>query len=67
MPHVIDHSYARKSLQACNIIKKWKQTFEVARAYLEKVSRQMKKWADLKRKPLKFQDDDQVLIKLRPE
>ena len=62
MPHVIDHPYARKSPQAYNFTKEWKQTSD-----LEKVSRRMKKWADLKRKPLEFQDDDQVLIKLRLE
>ena len=37
MPHVINHPYARKSLQAYNFTKEWKQTFKVARAYLEKV------------------------------
>ena len=38
---------------------------KVARAYLEKVSRRMKNFADLKLGPLEFQVGDQVLIKLR--
>ena len=50
MPHVIDHPYAGRSPQAYNFTKEWKQTFEIARAYLEKASRRMKKWADRKRR-----------------
>ena len=65
MPHVIDHPYAGRSPQAYNFTKEWKQTSEIARVYLEKASRRMKKWADQKRRSLEFQAGDQVMIKLR--
>lgn len=37
------------------------------RAYLEKASKHMKKWANKKRHPFEFRVGDQVLIKLRLE
>ena len=60
MPHVIDHPYGGRSPQAYNFTKEWKQTSKIARAraYLEKVYRRMKKWADRKRRALEFQDGD---------
>src|ERR1051325_4082626 len=67
MPHVIDHPYTGKSPQAFNFTKEWKETSEVAKTYLERASKRMKKWADQKRRPLEFKAGDQVLIKLRPE
>jgi len=67
LPHIIDHPYAGKNPQAHNFTKEWRQTVEIARAYLEKASKHMKKWADKKRRPLEFRAGDQVLIKLRPE
>ncbi|KAA0056480.1 reverse transcriptase [Cucumis melo var. makuwa] len=47
--HLVDHPYVGKNPQALNFTKKWKQTTNIARAYLEKASRWMKKWADKKR------------------
>ncbi|KAA0063945.1 reverse transcriptase [Cucumis melo var. makuwa] len=67
LPHLVDHPFAGKNPQALNFTKEWKQTNDIARAYLEKASKQMKKWADKKRWPLEFRARDQVLIKLRPE
>ncbi|KAA0053382.1 reverse transcriptase [Cucumis melo var. makuwa] len=67
LPHLVDHPFAGKNPQALNFTKKWKQTNNIARAYLEKASKRMKKWADKKRRPLEFRAGDQVLIKLRPE
>ena len=67
LPHIIDHPYAGKNSQAQNFTREWKQTTDIARAYLEKASKHMKKWADKKRRPLQFRAGDQVLIKLRPE
>lgn len=34
---------------------RWRQTSEIAHAYLEKIYQRMKKWTDLKRMPLEFQ------------
>ncbi|KAA0057858.1 reverse transcriptase [Cucumis melo var. makuwa] len=67
LPHLVDHPFAGKNPQALNFTKEWKQTNDITRAYLEKASKRMKKWADKKRRPLEFRAGDQVLIKLRPE
>ncbi|KAA0051292.1 reverse transcriptase [Cucumis melo var. makuwa] len=67
LPHLVDHPFAGKNPQVINFTKEWKQTNDIARAYLEKASKRMKKWADKKRRPLEFRAGDQVLIKLRPE
>ncbi|TYK28654.1 reverse transcriptase [Cucumis melo var. makuwa] len=67
LPHLVDHPFAGKNPQALNFTKEWKQTNDIARAYLEKASKRMKKWANKKRRPLEFRAGDQVLIKLRPE
>ncbi|TYK15559.1 reverse transcriptase [Cucumis melo var. makuwa] len=67
LPHLVDHPYAGKNPQALNFTKEWKQTNDIPRAYLEKASKRMKKWADKKRRPLEFRAGDQVLIKLQPE
>ncbi|KAA0053608.1 reverse transcriptase [Cucumis melo var. makuwa] len=67
LPHLVDHPFAGKNPQALNFTKEWKQTNDIARAYLEKAWKQMKKWADKKRRPLEFRAGDQILTKLRPE
>ena len=66
LTHLVDHPYARKNPQAHNFTRKLKQTMDIARAYLEKASKQMK-WADKKRRPLEFRVGDHILIKLRPK
>ncbi|KAA0041707.1 reverse transcriptase [Cucumis melo var. makuwa] len=43
LPHLVDHLYVGKNPQVLNFTKEWKQTNDIARAYLEKASRQMKK------------------------
>ena len=65
-PHTVDE-YRGRNPRAFNFTKDWKKTTEIARAYLEKASKRMKKWADQKRRPLEFKAGDLVLIKLRPE
>ncbi|KAA0063713.1 reverse transcriptase [Cucumis melo var. makuwa] len=59
LPHLVDHPFAGKNPQALNFTKEWKQTNDIARAYLEKASKWMKKWADKKRRPLEFRTGDQ--------
>ena len=66
LPHTVDE-YRGRNPQDFHFTKDWKKTTEIARAYLEKASRRMKKWADQKRRPLEFKAGDLVLIKLRPE
>ena len=53
--------------RAFNFTKEWKKTTEIARAYLEKASKRMKKWVDHGRRPLEFQLGDKVLIKLQTD
>ena len=38
----------------------------MARAYLAKASKKMKKWADAKRQPLEFEEGELVMVKLLP-
>ena len=54
LPHLVDHPYVGKNPQAHNFIREWKQTTDIARAYLEKASKQRKMWADKKCRPLEF-------------
>ncbi|OMO75693.1 reverse transcriptase [Corchorus capsularis] len=67
LPHTYVELYRGKSPRAFTFAKEWKQNTEVARAYLEKASKQMKRWADKDRKPQQFQVGDLVLVKLVPE
>ncbi|KAJ7978485.1 Ty3/gypsy retrotransposon protein [Quillaja saponaria] len=56
-----------KSPKAHHFTKDWKQNIDIARAYLEKASKRMKKWADKGRRQLEFQVGDLVLVKLTKE
>ena len=53
LPHIVDE-YSGKNPQAFNFTKEWKKNTRIARAYLEKTSRRMKKWADQSRRSLEF-------------
>ncbi|KAA0042049.1 reverse transcriptase [Cucumis melo var. makuwa] len=55
LSHLVNHPYIRKNPQAHNFMKEWKQTTDITRAFLEKASRRMKKWADKKRRLLSFE------------
>ena len=66
LPHTVDE-YNGKNPRAFNFTKEWKKSIEIARAYLEKASKRMKKWADRGRRPLEFQPGDKVLIKLQSD
>lgn len=56
--------YSGPSPKAYQFAKEWQTHADIAKAYLEKASRRMKKWADQKRRPDPFQVGDQVLIKV---
>ena len=53
--------------KAHHFTKDWRKNVEIARAYLEKASKRMKKWADKGRRDLEFKIGDLVLVKLMPE
>jgi len=67
LPHTVQEVYKGKNPRAFNFTKEWKANADIARSYLEKAAKRMKKWADQSRKPREFQEGDMVLVKLLPE
>lgn len=51
LPHTVMESYDGRSKKAYEFTKEWEQNTDIARAYLEKASKRMKKWADQNRRP----------------
>ena len=45
----------------------WHEQLDIAKAYLEKASKKMKKYADKHRRDLEFQVGDMVMVKLLPQ
>ena len=66
-PSSLATSYEGKSPAAFKFAKSWHEQAEVARAYLHKAAKRMKKWADKKRRHVEFQVGDLVLVKLLPQ
>ena len=66
LPHTVDN-YRGGNPRAFRFTKDWKTNVDVARAYLEKASRRMKKWADQGRRPLEFKVGDMVMVKITAE
>ncbi|TYK25835.1 reverse transcriptase [Cucumis melo var. makuwa] len=66
LPHLVDHPFAGKNPQALNFTKEWKQTNDIARAYLEKTSKRMKKFRGRKDQRLvrKYEGPVEVLKKV---
>ena len=58
--------YAGTSPAAFNFSKEWQCQREIARTFLTRAAKKMKKWADQGRKPANFQVGDLVLVKLQP-
>ena len=56
--------YTGSSPSAYHFAKEWHLNADIARAYLEKAAKRMKKWADLGRLPQEFKVGDLVLVKL---
>ena len=46
---------------------KWYEKVDITWAYLDKATRKMKKWANLKRHHVEYKEGDQVMIKLLPQ
>lgn len=67
LPHTVQEVYKGKNPRAFNFTKEWKANADIARSYLEKAAKRMKKWADQSRKPREFREGDMVLVKLLPE
>ncbi|KAE8690049.1 hypothetical protein F3Y22_tig00110929pilonHSYRG00045 [Hibiscus syriacus] len=67
LPHTVDETSQGRCPRASNFVGEWKQNMEIAKAYLEKATKRMKKCADRNRRDLHFQVGDLVLVKLMPE
>nr|CAD1825948.1 unnamed protein product [Ananas comosus var. bracteatus] len=65
-PHTLVIGYTGISPSAYHLAKEWHRNTEIARAYLEKAARMMKKWADKDRWPRDYSKGDLVLVKLQP-
>ncbi|GKV33019.1 hypothetical protein SLEP1_g41575 [Rubroshorea leprosula] len=63
-PHYVTRGYTGASPAAYNWAKDWQKQLDVAKVYLDKASKKMKKWADKERRPLEFQVGDLVMVKL---
>ena len=66
LPHIVAE-YGGKNPKAFLFSQQWEKNIDIARAYLEKACKRMKKWADKGRRPLEFQVGDKVLLKLTAE
>ena len=66
-PHTLARGYTRKSPTAYKFTKGWHEQADIARSYLEKAAKKMKKWADKRRRHADFQVGDMVLVKLIPQ
>ncbi|KAK3003964.1 hypothetical protein RJ639_020235 [Escallonia herrerae] len=60
------HDYGRSPLVA-QVARSWNEQADVARSYLDKAGRKMKKWADKRRRPKEYNLGDMVMLKLLPQ
>ncbi|KAF7807841.1 Transposon Tf2-2 polyprotein [Senna tora] len=65
-PHTLAVGYTSPSPAAFKFAKGWHEKSDMARAYLAKASKRMKKSADTKRRHLEFEEGDLVMVKLLP-
>lgn len=64
-PHTVASGYRGKSPAAYHFAKDWQEQTDLAKAYLEKAAKRMKKWADPKRRPVEYKEGDLVMMKVR--
>ncbi|XP_074266244.1 uncharacterized protein LOC141588715 [Silene latifolia] len=65
LPPTVADIYGGRTKKTHEYVKEWNVNAEIARAYLEKVSRRMKKWVN--RRPREFKVRDMVMVKLNKE
>ncbi|PHT85444.1 hypothetical protein T459_07550 [Capsicum annuum] len=51
---------------AYHMAKAWEEQVDMARSYLDKATRKMKKFADRSRRPVHYRIGDKVMVKLNP-
>ena len=59
--------YTGRSPATFKIAKGWHEQSDIARSYLDKATKKMKKWADKKRRHIEYKFRDMVLVKLLPQ
>ena len=55
-----------RSLATFKFAKGWHEQADIARSYLDKAAKKMKKWVDKKRRHTEYKVEDMVLVKLLP-
>ncbi|XP_057985416.1 uncharacterized protein LOC131170384 [Hevea brasiliensis] len=65
-PYTVAIPYKGPNPTAFRFAKEWKEKVELAKAFLARASRKMKKWADAKRRNLEFDVGDLVLVRMFP-
>ncbi|KAF7821490.1 Transposon Ty3-I Gag-Pol polyprotein [Senna tora] len=65
-PHTLAVGYTGPSPTAFKFAKGWHENSDMPRAYLAKARERLKKWADVKRRHLEFEEGDLVMVKLLP-
>lgn len=63
-PLTLEMGYSGSSPTAFKTVMSWHEQAETAKSYLNKAAKKMKKWADVKRKPLEFNVGDLVMVKI---
>ncbi|GJW82150.1 putative nucleotidyltransferase, ribonuclease H [Tanacetum coccineum] len=66
-PNALAASYKGSSPAAYKTMKEWHEKANLARASLDKAAKKMKKWADERRRHVKFEVEDQVMVQLLPQ
>nr|CAN64786.1 hypothetical protein VITISV_014071 [Vitis vinifera] len=66
-PHMLTIGYTGRSPAAFKFAKGWHEQADIARSYLDKATKKMKKWADKKRHHTEYKVGDMVLVKLLPQ
>ncbi|KAL0303357.1 UNVERIFIED_CONTAM: Transposon Ty3-G Gag-Pol polyprotein [Sesamum radiatum] len=64
LPHTLDSPQGVRSPLARSFSKEWKQNVGIARSFLEKAQKQMKKYADQNRRFTEFNARDLVMVKV---
>ena len=63
-PQTLATGYSRKSPGAYLFAKGWHEKAEMAKAYLARAAKKMKKWTDKKRRHMEFEEGDLVMVNL---
>ncbi|KAK3022797.1 hypothetical protein RJ639_046899 [Escallonia herrerae] len=63
-PLTLAGDYKGRSPLAAQVARSWNEQADVARSYLDKAGRKMKKWADKRRRPKEYNLGDMVMLKL---